>query len=83
MWSLVWPLLRSWLLRRGLSLLGWLAAAAAVLALLLGARRAGRNDQRIELFRQHAEIRDRQMKAYLRRPLSINALKILMRTRTF
>lgn len=33
------PLVRGWLLRNVLTVLGWLAAAAAIAAVLLGARR--------------------------------------------
>ena len=39
----MWLLLQGWLLRNILALLGWLAAAGAVAAVLFGARQAGRN----------------------------------------
>jgi hypothetical protein len=39
-------LLLGWLLRNVLTLLGWLAAAAAVAAVLFGARQAGRTAER-------------------------------------
>ena len=38
----MWLLLQGWLFRNVLTLLGWLAAAAAVAAVLFGARQAGR-----------------------------------------
>ena len=44
----MWLLLQGWLLRSVLALLGWLAAAAAVAAVLFGARQAGRNAERVE-----------------------------------
>ena len=83
MWSLVWPLLRSWLLRRGLSLLVWLAAAAAALAVLLGARRAGRKSERLEQLRRYMEIRDAQLTASLQRPRTSDDIARLLRLRHF
>ena len=83
MWGLVWPLLRSWLLRRGLSLLGWLAAAAAVLAVLLGTRHAGRQAERVEQLRRYLEVRDRQLRALRTRPHDRADLGRLMRRAEF
>ncbi len=83
MWSLVWPLLRSWLLRRGLGLLGWLAAAATVLAVLLGARRAGRKAERIERLQHYARICSAQLNAASTRPRSRGHLSRIMREGTF
>ena len=48
----MWLLLQGWLLRNVPALLGWLAAAAAVAAVLLGARQAGRNAERIANMRR-------------------------------
>ena len=48
----MWLLLHGWLLRNVLTLLGWLAAAAAVAAVLFGARQAGRNAERVENMRR-------------------------------
>ncbi len=78
MWSLVWPLLRSWLLRRGLSLLGWLAAAVAVLAVLLGARRAGRNAERVEAAARYVQTTRAQLQVATNRPASRASLKRLL-----
>ena len=47
----MWLLLQGWLLRNVLTLLGWLAAAAAVAAVLFGARQAGRR-RRVENMRR-------------------------------
>ena len=48
----MWLLLQGWLLRNALGLLGWLAAAGAVAAVLFGARQAGRNAKRVENMRR-------------------------------
>ena len=51
----MWLLLQGWLLRNVLTLLGWLAAATGVAAVLFGARRAGRNAERVENMRRTIE----------------------------
>jgi hypothetical protein len=48
----MWLLVQGWLLRNVLTLMGWLAAAAAVAAVLFGARQAGRTAERIENMRR-------------------------------
>ena len=63
----MWLLLQSWLLRNALGLLGWLAAAAAVAAVLFGARQAGRNAERVERMRWTGDVQD-QLEAATRRP---------------
>ena len=63
----MWLLLQSWLLRNALGLLGWLAAAAAVAAVLFGARQAGRNAERVERMRRTGDVQD-QLEAATRRP---------------
>ena len=44
----MWLLLQGWLLRNVLTVLGWLAAAAAAAAVLFGTRQAGRNAERVD-----------------------------------
>ena len=48
----MWLLLQGWLLRNVFTILGWLAAATAVAAVLFGARQAGRHAERIERMRR-------------------------------
>jgi hypothetical protein len=64
----MWALIQPWLLRNALGLLGWLAAAAAVAAVLLGARQAGRNAERVERMKKTIEVRRDQLEAATRRP---------------
>jgi hypothetical protein len=64
----MWLLLQGWLLRNVLALLGWLAAGAAVAAVFLGARKAGRNAERVENMRRTAEVQRDQLEAASRRP---------------
>ena len=59
----MWLLLQGWLLRNVLALLGWLAAAAAVAAVLLGARQSGRNAERIETMRRTVDVQRDQLDA--------------------
>src|SRR5512144_1425304 len=75
----MWLLLQSWLLRNVLTLLGWLAAAAAVPAVLLGARPAGRNAERIDTMRRTVEVQCDQLKAASRRPRDRGELARRMR----
>ena len=59
----MWLLLQSWLLRNAFTLLGWLAAACAVAAVLFGARQAGRNAERVENMRRTVEVQRDQLEA--------------------
>ncbi len=79
----MWLLLQGWLLRNVLTLLGWLAAASATAAVLLGARQAGRNAERIETMRQTVEVQRDQLKAASRRPRDRSELARRMRDGTF
>ena len=56
----MWLLLEGWLLRNVLMLLGWLAAAAAVAAVLFGARQAGRNAERVQNMRHTRLLHERR-----------------------
>ena len=52
----MWLLLQGCLLRNALGVLGWLAAAGAIAAVLCGARQAGRNAARVENMRRTVEV---------------------------
>ena len=76
-------LLQGWLLRNVLTLLGWLAATAAVAAVLFGARQAGRNAERVEHMRRTVEVQRDQLEAASRRPRDRGELARRMRDGTF
>jgi hypothetical protein len=57
----------------------WLAAAAAVAAVLFGARQAGRNAERVENMRRTIDVQHDQLKAASRRPRDRNELARRMR----
>jgi hypothetical protein len=59
----MWLLLQSWLLRNVLTLLGWFATAAAVAAVLFGARQAGRDAERVERMQRIVEVQHDQLEA--------------------
>ena len=79
----MWPLLQGWLLRHVLTLLGWLAAAAGVAAVLFGARQSGRNAERVETMRRTVEVQRDQLKAASRRPHNRGERARRMRDGTF
>ncbi len=79
----MWLLLQGWLLRHVLSLLGWLAAAAAVAAALFRTRQAGRNAERIVNMRRTVEVQRDQLEAASRRPRDRGELARRMRDSTF
>jgi hypothetical protein len=79
----MWLLLQGWLLRNVLALVGWLAAAAAVATVLLGARQAGRNAERSENMRRTVEVQRDQLDAASRRPRDRGELARRMRDGTF
>ncbi len=64
----MWAILQAWLTRNVLGLLGYAAAAAAVAAVLLGARQAGRNAERVDRMRKTIEVQRDQLEAATRRP---------------
>jgi hypothetical protein len=69
------------LLRNVLTLLGWLAAGLAIVAVLFGARQAGRNAERIENMRRTVEVQRDQLAS--RRPRDRGELARRMRDGTF
>jgi len=79
----MWLVLQGWLLRNVLTFVGWLGAAAAVAAVLCGARQAGRNAERIENMRRTVEVQRDQLEAASRRPRDRGELARRMRGGTF
>ncbi len=79
----MWALIQPWLIRNALTGLGWLAAAAAVAAVLLGARQAGRNAERVERMRKTIEVQHDQLEVAARRPRDRHELARRMRDGTF
>jgi hypothetical protein len=79
----MWLLLQGWLLRNVLTVLGWLAASAAVAAVLFGARQAGRNAERVENLRRTVDVQRDQLEAASRRPRDRGELARRMRDGTF
>ena len=79
----MWLLLQGWLLRNVLTLMGWLAAAAGVAAVLFGARRSGRTAERIGNMRRTVEVQHDQLDAASRRPHDRGELARRMRDGTF
>ena len=64
----MWALFTSWFSSNALRLIGWGAIAASVAAILLGARRAGRNAERYDQLKKIVEIKDAQLRATLDAP---------------
>lgn len=79
----MWALIQPWLLRHALGLLGWLAAAGAVAAVLLGARQAGRNAERVAMWKKTIEVQHDQLQAATRRPRDRDELARRLRDGTF
>lgn len=64
----MWAIIKTWLSGNALRLIGWGVAALSVSAVLLGARQAGRNTERIDQLRKILEIKDAQLRATLDAP---------------
>jgi hypothetical protein len=77
----MWLLVQGWLLRNVLALLGWLAAAGAIAAVLFGARQAGRNAERVDNMRRTVE--HDQLETASRRPRYRGELARRMRNGSF
>lgn len=60
--SLMLNILKSWLSHL-LRLIGWGVAGLSVLAVLLGARQAGRNAERSDQLKKIIEVKDAQLRA--------------------
>ncbi len=79
----MWGIVQGWLTRNILTLLGYAAAAAAVAAVLLGARQAGRNAERVDRMKKTIEVQRDQLEAATRRPRDRDDLTRRMRDGTF
>lgn len=64
----MWAIIKTWLSGNTLRLIGWSVAALSVSAVLLGARQAGRNAERVDQLRKILEIKDAQLRATLNAP---------------
>ena len=64
----MWAIIKIWLSGNALHLIGWGLAALSVSAVLLGARQAGRNAERVDQLKKSLEIRNAQLRATLDAP---------------
>ncbi len=64
----MWVIIKTWLSGNALRLIGWGMAALSVSAVLLGARQAGRNAERVDQLKKSLEIKDAQLRATLNAP---------------
>jgi hypothetical protein len=64
----MWMIIKTWLSGNALRLIGWSVAALSVSAVLLGARQAGRNAERVDQLKKSLEIRNAQLRATLNAP---------------
>ena len=64
----MWAIVKTWLSGNALRLIGWSVAALSVSAILLGARQAGRNAERVDQLRKILEIKNAQLSATLDAP---------------
>ena len=64
----MWMIIKTWLSGNALRLIGWSVAAFSVSAVLLGARQAGRNAERVDQLKKSLEIKDAQLRATLNAP---------------
>lgn len=64
----MWAIFTGWLSINALRLIGWGAVALSVMAVLLGARQAGRNAERYDQLKKIVEIKDAQLRATLDAP---------------
>lgn len=77
--TFLWSLIQGSALRIAM----WLAIAGAVGAVLLGARRAGRNAERVDNLKRASRIKDAQLEATTRRPRTRNELIERLRSGEF
>ena len=64
----MWALFTGWFSSNALRLIGWGAVALSVMAVLLGARQAGRNAERVDQLKKTLEVKDAQLRATLDAP---------------
>lgn len=64
----MWLIFKNWLLSNTLRLVGWGMAALSVATILLGARQAGRNAERVDQLNKIIKVKDAQLRATLDAP---------------
>jgi hypothetical protein len=64
----MWLIVKNWLSGNALRLAGWGVAGLSVLTVLLGARQAGRNAERVDQLKNILEVKDVQLRATLDAP---------------
>ena len=64
----MWMVVKAWLSSNALRLIGWGVAALSVAVVLLGARQAGRNAERVDQLKKTLEVKDAQLRATLDAP---------------
>lgn len=64
----MWTSVTSWLSSNLLRVVGWGVAALSVVTVLLGARQAGRNAERVDQLKKSLEVKDAQLRAALDAP---------------
>lgn len=79
----MWAIIQGWLTKNVLALLAYAVAAAAVAAVLLGARQAGRNAERVDRMKKTIEVQRDQLEAATRRPRDRDDLTRRMHDGTF
>lgn len=79
----MWGVIKLWLSSNLLRLVGWGVAALSVATILLGARQAGRNAERVDQLKKSSEIKDAQLRATLDAPRSRSDLVSRLRDGKF
>ena len=80
---MIFSIVKNFIAGNILTILGWGAAALAVLAILAGAKRAGRLAERADNLHEAAQVTHEQIKAALGRPRTRDDLVGRMRDGTF
>ncbi len=79
----MWAIFTGWLSSNAIRLIGWGAAALSVMAVLLGARQAGRNAERVDQLKKTLEVKDAQLRATLDAPRNRGELVDRLRSGKF
>ena len=79
----MWAIFTGWRSSNTLRLIGWGATALLVMAVLLGARQAGRNAERVDQFKKTLEVKDTQLRATLDAPRNRGELADRLRSGKF
>lgn len=79
----MWAIITGWLSSNLLRLIGWGVAGLSVLTVLLGARQAGRNAERVDQLKHILEIKDAQLRATLDAPRTRGELVDRLRSGKF